>query len=620
MSLLVQNNEEFIKEDMKEFLKKIIEEHLEKSRNIILVPVNKDSYWVYRYLKPTMSEKVQNVRILGYNYPFQLTDFEGIPQNTCIILFDLYIVSDDKKLYSYYKFFKSKVDLLNPKIQDVYAYSYGVSTEYLRKLEEGVLVRKRDRIYPRFRDSLEWRKYSRIYCHDEAIRISIMEMKWIHNDLLPFNENSPVLKCKGEILISEWKKIISKMHEWDCIQNSSLINLDVTSEVFVFTVKRDNNIVIELFKNTISDVFVNCKYKITNGKMQAVFIPNIMVKLLYRQDIYDFFEVFFGETEYFEKMGQKMQKKGFTQKTIGEDWEDLTTIAITEAVICFFNMYYLRILVDQISFYSNKKLMFELDVEALKDNNTEAFVNSIEKIWKTYTLEEYKQKIKNCNYKKKVKEVELLQLGGQEPCYKRVTQEKIKNNIRLNLMKQERIPLVLIEEQTKNEVSKIFEKELAFISLENDYLISSKICTKEGSLFYYNNGERWEIRSEDNHVVYTEIYSEENMDILFHEDFVYPYAYAYSLFDCLYDENDYKNNIRRILEKMEKSWKEEFDGSIPLDKDNLHFYKEYLINLQNPREQITNKFYLLDVCEDKNMKLGKKLLIQDAFTNVKYWL
>ena len=76
MSLLVQNNEEFIKEDMKEFLKKIIEEHLEKSRNIILVPVNKDSYWVYRYLKPTMSEKVQNVRILGYNYPFQLTECE----------------------------------------------------------------------------------------------------------------------------------------------------------------------------------------------------------------------------------------------------------------------------------------------------------------------------------------------------------------------------------------------------------------------------------------------------------------------------------------------------------------------------------------------------------------
>lgn len=627
MSLLVQNNEEFIKEDMKEFLKKIIEEHLEKSRNIILVPVNKDSYWVYRYLKPTMSEKVQNVRILGYNYPFQLTECEEIPQNTCIILFDLHIVSDDKKLYSYYKYFKRKVNYQDPKIVDVHAYAYGVSTEYLRKLEEGILIRKRDCIYPHFRDSLEWRKYSHIYSHYEATHISIMEMKWIHNDLLPFKENRPVLKCKDEILLSEWEKI-SKIGFADCIyvQNSSLINLDVTSGVFVFTNTFGNDSTIEFCKNTVGNFFVNCKYKIQNGKIQVVFIPNnIMVKVLYKKDIWNCFEALFRETEYFEKMRQKVQDEKFRRRMMLEEQEDFITIAIIESVICFLSMYYLRILAEQISGKLNRKLMFELDIEALKDNNTEAFVNSIEKIWKTYTTAiEFKNKILYC---KEAKEVRLVHISGQEKYSEKFTQEILENYIRLNLIKQESIPLVLIEEQIQN--IKSYEKALALISLENDYLISSKICTKENDLFYFKIGEaRWEIRNKDNDkaVVYCEIYSEDDIDIFFQADFIYPYTYALSLLrtllysDCELDyESEYKSNIRRILAKMEAFWEKEYGGCL-IHKDNLYFYEEYLINLENPREQITNKLYLLDSYENKTMKLGKRLIIEEAFKWVEIWL
>ena len=295
-----------------------------------------------------------------------------------------------------------------------------------------------------------------------------------------------------------------------------------------------------------------------------------------------------------------------------------------ESVICFLSMYYLRKLAEEISVKLHRKLMFELDIEALKDNNTEAFVNSIEKIWKTYTTSiEFRNKIFYC---KETKEVRLYYKSRQEKYTSEFTQERLENYIRSNLIKQESIPLVLIEEQIQN--IKSYEKVLALISLENDYLISSKICTKEDEMIDLKIGEaRWEIWDKD--VVYCEIYSEDDNDIFFQDDFIYPYTYALSLFctllysDCELDyESEYKSNIRRILGKMEAFWKKEYEDEdrCLVRKDNLHFYEEYLINLENPREQITNKLYLLDSYDNKTMKLGKRLIIKEAFEWVEIWL
>ena len=177
--------------------------------------------------------------------------------------------------------------------------------------------------------------------------------------------------------------------------------------------------------------------------------------------------------------------------------------------------------------------------------------------------------------------------------------------------------------------------------LENDYRISSRISSKIGkwnwkeNIIYkeerriYNNKtylETWEIQKEDN-VIYWEIQAEDNCDILFYDDFIYLYDYAFALFFSVPyyedrsedDGSEYKNNISNILQKAEAFMTK--DGSIVMiAQDRFPLYKEYLMSLEDPRNQIMNKMYLLEPYEEKTMKLGQRLIIKEAFKNIEYWL
>lgn len=634
MSLLVKNNQEFIKEDIKEFMKKIIEEHYKQSNDIILIPVSKDSYWVYKLLRPEMSENIPHVRVWGYKYLSQPTAFEEISPDTCVILFDLHVVSDDGKLYSYYKLLKQEG------ITDVYAYAYGVSTEYLRKLEQGVLNRsKRERKYPYFRDELKWRKYSKIYDPNEASHISIMEMKWIHNALLPFKENSPVLKCKNEFSLSEGEVICRRNGFWDFIQTSSLIDLDVLRGVFILKV---NNWIKNRFENSISYFFVNCIYKIEKGKVYAVFVPCTISRAFYSQDIWQCFEALFKETEYFEEIRQFMEKKNIKVEEFCEN-QNLAT-AITEAVIYFLNVCNFLEFEEYISIEIKKELSFDLDVDILKENNIASFANTINKIWTSCKLMDCLHKIGYCKECKKV----VFRYDAINFCRNsKATQDKIENHIQFRMIKTGCMPLVTMEKEIDDlcSFSNYLEKKSLVISsllmLENDYRISSRISSKIGkwnwkeNIIYkeerriYNNKtylETWEIQKEDN-VIYWEIQAEDNCDILFYDDFIYLYDYAFALFFSVPyyedrsedDGSEYKNNISNILQKAEAFMTK--DGSIVMiAQDRFPLYKEYLMSLEDPRNQIMNKMYLLEPYEEKTMKLGQRLIIKEAFKNIEYWL
>lgn len=636
MSRKVKNNQEFIKEDMKEFLEKIVEEHSRQNQNIILVPVSKDSYWVYKLLRPEMSENISHVRVWGYKYLSQPTAFEEISPGTCVILFDLHVVSDDEKLYSYYKLLKQEG------ITDVYAYAYGVSTEYLRKLEQGVLNRsKRERRYPYFRDELKWRKYSKIYDPSEASHISIMEMKWIHNALLPFKENSPVVKCKNEISLSEWEVICRRNAYWEFIQTNSLIDSDVLSGFFILNI---NDSITERFNNSISYFFVNCTYKIEKGKVYAVFVPCAIASAFYSQDIWQCFETLFKETEYFEEIMQFMEKKYIKVKEFCEN-QNLAA-AITEAVICFLNIFNLMEFKEMLSKIIKKELSFDLDVDIMKENNMASFVNTINKIWTSYKLLEVYNKILGC---KKMKKVVFKYDTIDRYQTQKATQDKIENHIQFRMIKTGSIPLVTMEKEIDDLYLfyKLSEKKAfvigSFLMLEKDYRISSRISSKIGlelerrreNIIYkeerriYNNKtylETWEIQEEDN-VIYWEIQAEDNCDILFYDDFIYLYDYAFALFFSVPyyedrsedDGSEYKNNISNILQKAEAFMTKNETIAI-IDQDHFPLYKEYLMSLEDPRNQIMNKMYLLEPYEEKTMKLGQRLIIKDAFENIEYWL
>lgn len=636
MSLLVKNNQEFIKEDIKKFLEKIIEEHSRQNQDIILLPVSKDSYWVYKLLRPEMSENISHVRIWGYNYLFQPTAFEEISPDTCVILFDLHVVSDDEKLYSYYKLLKQEG------ITDVYAYAYGVSTEYLRKLERGVLNRsKRERRYPYFRDELKWRKYSEIYDPTEASDISIMEMKWIHNALLPFKENNPVLKCKNEISLSEWEVICRSNADWEFIQTNSLIDSDVLSGFFILNI---NDSIKERFNNSISYFFVNCTYKIEKGKVYAVFVPCAIASAFYSQDIWQCFETLFKETEYFEEIMQFMEKKNIKVEEFCEN-QNLAA-AITEAVICFLNIFNLMKFKEMLSKIIKKELSFDLDVDIMKENNMASFVNTINKIWTSYKLLEVYNKIRGCKEMKKV----VFKYDTIDRCEtQKATQDKIENHIQFRMIKTRSMPVATMEKEIDDLYlfDNYIEKKAfvigSFLMLENDYRISTRISSKIGlelerrreNIIYkeerriYNNKtylETWEIQEGDN-VIYWEIQAEDNCDILFYDDFIYLYDYAVALFFSVPyyedrsedDGSEYKNNISNILQKAEAFMTKEETIAL-IAQDRFPLYKEYLMSLENPIDQIMNKMYLLEPYEEKTMKRGKRLIIKEAFKKIKDWL
>lgn len=639
MSLKIKNNTKFLQEEIINYLVEIINEyHKEHRKDLILVLVTRKGYWVYKYLEERIRKKLDEIGIqitvISDRLVMKDPDFSCIKDKYVIVFDDT--INNGNKMFFYYALFQKNG------AKKVYPCVYAVTTEYLRKIEENVsdgrkyleygrvvrheqLTQKRtiqeaETVYNDFQDSV---RRKRIYTADEAAQISAMEMNWIQDTLMPFVMDLPMFvyekgkeSGKKEIVFSkeQWENLCRRTGEWEFVFSENADYLKTHSYNGFFRLKDD--LLDERFEYSFFDFVVKCKYRNDNTNVYAVFVPYAIVRSFYYEDVWQCFKCLFEGTEYYDNMILSIPEEDVDlEHAVLKKIEESHNFgrALTRANIYFISMYIGCLFQEHVQKKTEKTLSF--DKKIMEENTTLSFIDTVSKIWDTYKSVDYRNRLLLCNKTRMVDPINLAERerGG----LKKATEKEIENYIQFRMINMQRDvheirDLVLTIETIEKEVdsSYIFESKSQRKNCITTAIFRLTEDSRLGNEIILDNREK---------VVYRGFRKGENSEVFFPRNFIWVYVYAYALF-LIKGADLYKENIHDILQKAEIFLKKE--NYIPglVSENDFSFYKQYILHLSDPHEQIQNKIHLLDSYDDQTMKLGERLIIKESFENVEQWL
>lgn len=621
-----------------EFLKEVLCVAKEQEKKVVLVLVTRKGYWIYKLLrreyKIKMDDELSDVQVISDRYILKDFNFESIKDKTVVIFDDT--INNGNKLFFFYSLF------LAHGAAAVYPCVYAISTEFIMRysseskidkmkyLEYERVVRNKgltmakiqqeaEQLFKLFYDNLQ---YSQIMYPSDIAKLSMLELKWIDDNLAPFIMDLPVFSCEESVpenkyitfSYEEWEKLCEKSEKWEFEENSfGDDKYKVVSNFF----RLKSNLLDEQFNNSFFDFVVKCKYKRIDQKIQAVFVPFAIVRSFYFDDVWKCFKNLFEGTSYYNFVIQELavQKTDniVTEKVIKKASENHNwSRAIFRAVIYSISIYIGELFKEHVKKCTGKNVTIELGL--IDENNVVDFKETINEIWENFDKDTYEKKLLLC---REIKKVPMI--NGTLP----------KNEFRsmaTDMKVEQEIHMAIIE--AKNSEKSIKNRILTMEMIENiaeQYVFESREQKKNsitkaillmldsscmGNEILFDNEEK---------VIYRGFKAGENCEILFPKDFLWVYVYAYALF-YLKGAGEYKNQIENVMKNTEQyfSRNKYFPGLI--DEDDFKIYKKYLIELKNPEEQIPNKEYLLDDFSDENINMGEKLLIKEAFSNVIEWI
>ena len=639
MSLKIKNNPQFLQEEIINYLVEIINKyHKEHNEKLLLILVTRKGYWVYKYLEQRIQTKLDKksikISVISDRYVMKDPDFLCIKDKYVIVFDDT--INNGNKMFFYYALFLKKG------AKEVYPCVYAVTTEYLRKIEENVFderryleygrvvrhehltkkrtMREAENTYNSFQNSIQWKK---IYTADEAAQISAMEMNWIQDALMPFVMDLPMLvyekgKESGqkEIVFSkeQWENLCRRTGEWEFVFSENADYLKTYSYNGFFRLNDD--LLDERFEHTFFDFVVKCKYRNDNANVYAVFVPYAIVRSFYFEDVWQCFQCLFEGTEYYDDMISSILEEDMDlERAVLKKMEENHNWgrALTRANIYYISMYIGCLFQEHVQKKAKKILSF--DKKIMEENTISSFINTIGKIWDTFKGVDYRNKLLLCKKTRKVQPINLLEMKREE--LKKATEREIENYIQFRIINMQRDAheirdLVLTIETIENEVDSryFFENKSQRKNCITKAIFRLTEDSRLGNEIILDNGEK---------VMYRGFRKGENCEVFFPRNFIWIYVYAYALF-LIKGEDLYKDNIDNILQKAEIFLKKE--NYIPglVSESEFAFYKQYLLHLNDPHEQIQNKIHLLDSYDDQTMRLGEQLIINEAFENVKHWL
>lgn len=639
MSLKIKNNPQFLQEEIINYLVEIIDK-LKKEHNgkLLLILVTRKGYWVYKYLEQRiwarLDKKGIKISVISDRYVMKDSDFSCIKDKYVIVFDDT--INNGNKMFFYYVLFSKKG------AKKVYPCVYAVTTEYLRKIEENIFDERRYLEYERvvrhdhltqkrilketedsyihFQNSIQWKT---IYSADEAAQISAMEMNWIQNALMPFVMDLPMFvyekgkeSGKKEIVFSkeQWENLCLRTGEWEFIFSENPDYLKTHSYNGFF--RLNDTLLDERFEHTFFDFVVKCKYRTDNANVYAVFVPYAIVRSFHFEDVWQCFHCLFKGTEYYDDMTFSISEEDkdleyavLKKMEENHNWGR----ALTRANIYYISLYIGCLFQEHVQKKAGKELIF--DKKIMIENTTTSFINTVEKIWNTFESVDYRNRLLLCKKTREVKPINLSEIELGE--LKKATEREIENYIQFRMVNMQRNAceirdLVLTIETIEWEVDKkyIFENKNQRKNCITKAIFRLTEDSRLGNEIILDNREK---------VVYRGFRKGENCETFFPRNFIWVYVYAYALF-FIKGEDLYKDNIDDILQKAEAFLKKE--NYIPglVSESEFVFYKQYLLHLSDPHEQIQNKIHLLDSYDDQTMKPGERLIIKEAFKNVEQWL
>lgn len=639
MSLKIKNNPKFLREEIISYLVKIINEYHEKHNGkLLLILVTRKGYWVYKYLERQIREKLDKkgieILVVSDRYVMKDPDFLCIKDKYVIVFDDT--INNGNKMFFYYALFLKKG------ARDVYPCVYAVTTEYLRKMEENILDGRRyleygrvvrhehltkkrtimetENAYNSFQNSVQWKM---IYTADEAAQISAMEMGWIQDALMPFVMDLPMFvyekgKESGpkEIVFSkeQWEILCRRTGEWEFVFSENADYLRTNSKNGFF--RLNDNLLDERFEHTFFDFVVKCRYRDDNANVYAVFVPYAIVRSFHYEDVWQCFKCLFENTGYYDDIMTSVPKENMDlEQAVLKKMEENHNFgrALTRANIYFISMYIGCLFQEHVQKITEKKLSF--DKKIMEENTTLSFIDTVGKIWDTFKSTDYRNRLLLCKKTRKVNPINLAERGWDR--FNKATEREIEDYIQFRMISmqndaREIRDLVLTIETIEREVDDryVFESRNQRKNCITKAIFRLTEDSRLGNEIILDNREN---------VVYRGFRKGENSEVFFPRNFLWIYVYAYALF-FMKGADFYKENIDDILQKAEMFLQKE--NYIPglISESEFAFYKQYLLHLNDPHEQIQNKMHLLDSYEDQTMKLGERLIIKEAFENVEQWL
>lgn len=637
MSLLAKKEDSLLQRLMSKFLtdrlNEILKESAEEGKEVVFILVTRKGYWTYRLLKEKIFENIKSsgveLKIVSDRYVLKDFEFKSIKGKNVFVFDDT--INNGNNMFFYYSLFDTKG--ANRVIPCVYA----VSTEYLKKCQENEIQDKIDlmkyleyervvrdkelteeeirekakEIYKRFCNEL---KYGEIMTPDDISRLSIRQLNWVYDNLAPFVMDLPMFVYEEEnpekkyisFTKNEWDRLCQKTEDWEFEDN--------VFEDAVLTLKSaffrlNNSLLDEQLDNNFFDFVVKCKYKMDGEEVRATFVPFAIVCSFSYADIWRYFEILYKDTAYYSFILETIQLEDTIEKISGN--HNLGR-ALMRAVIYSLSMYIGALFKEKVRMCTGKEIMQDMDI--IEQNNVGEFRQTLEEEWRDFDRDAYENKLLLCEAHDKILPINLEPITEGEcgVASAKAVEQSIHDRIIKTRYREKSMKEKILTLETINE-------------LENEFIFSDKNekknditkavlllmdCSCIGNEILLDNEKR---------VIYRGFRAGENCELLFSKEFLWVYVYAYALYH-LKGANGYREHIEEELNRVLIFFRQREYFPRLLSEKNFMIYKKYFIYLENPDEQIQNKEYLLDHYVDGSMCAGEKLLIDEAFSNVKEWM
>lgn len=630
--------EEKFSEKIVKFFCEIFRE-IENPDNTIFVAVTRKGYWLYKNVEEEVMEKLsQKKRIKVYSDRYVLKDFRfELIKDKEIILFDDSVNNGNNLFFYYVLFLKHQARSVMPLV-------YAMSTEYLsnmdddscpenkyleyervykKKIEAGANEEQiKDKVTETYRKFNSELKYEKIMTASEVSRFSIEQLLMAQACLSPFVMDLPMLRHEkqgdGKYIVfskQEWEEITEKTKEWEYIPNTyNELDREINCDYF----RLSDPVLTEQFEEAFFDFVVKCKHKEDEGNIKAVFVPFAIVKSFAYEDIWQCFSIMYSGTEYFEHVqsiidagmeeAEPLEIRAVAFMRLNHNFGR----AIMRAVIYYISMYIGGLFKEMIQWQVGKELV--LDEEIMDEHNIHQFNNTVKKIWNEFDREKFEHILLQCKRTKKIEPINSEeQFDGER---KRADLNDIEQYIHFRTIETKYMKVSMRKKLLTLET---IEQEVDFRFLFDSTNEKKAAITRAILLLLETSCIGNEILVDDETgIIYRGFRAGETSEILFRKPFFLIYVYAYALY-YLKGVEGYKRNIALLMDYVERLFYQEgYIESVFTEKE-FQLYKNYLILMEKPHEQIPSKNYLIDLYVNDSERYGGKIILDKAAENVCEW-
>lgn len=634
---------------LNDFKQKLVEyfielfDRIDEPEDTLFVAVTRKGYWLYENVRTQLEELRPDYKdIEVYSDRRLLKDFHfDLIKDKKIFLFDD-TVNNGNNLFFFF------VLLLKHDAKKVFPVVYAMSTEYLAHCELNFSIHQKSKyfeyervykkeaevggvpqklwleaeeIYQLFNHSL---KYEKIMTASEVSVFSIRQLFLAQDCLSPFAMDLPILRsemrsqsgCHSVFFTkAEWDLLSNRSGNWEYVSNAyNELGKEINCDYF----KLYDRFLEEQFEDTFWDFVVKCKHKEENDGVKAIFVPFALVKSFSYQDAWQCFVHMYQGTEYFEYILQML-----TLEKTGEDlYSKADTLirsnhnfgrAIIRSVIYYISMYIGGMFKQMVQSVLGKELI--LDTSMMEHHNVKQFNNTVKNMWESFNKDKFAQILLCCGKTETVKPINYKMNENTEKAFGNFN--AINRYIHFRVIESKYLDVSMKEKiLTIETIEKEVDSKFAFNSMsERKAAITKSIlllleisCVGNEILLDNKTG-----------VIYRGFRAGETSEILFKKSFFWVYAYVNTLY-YLAGEKKYKEKIFRFMDFVEKIFNVNEYWEKLVTKEEFEMYKQYLVTMKNPHEQIPSKNYMFDFCVKGEENYGNRVFIQRVESDVKEWL